>query len=162
MKKNNQHSIDFIFPVTLFFIFSTAALIVLLLAANLYQGIVRDSAAEFEKGTTLSYITSKIRQNDSGGTDSIYLDEFNGYDALAIEQTHGDRVFVTYIYEAEGQLKEIFLPADVTAPADAGTTIMNVSGLEMEEIGEGLFEFHCTAEDGTTDSAIVSVHSDAS
>ena len=39
---------------------------------------------------------------------------------------------------------------------------MNVSGLEMEEIGEGLFEFHCSAEDGTTDSVIVSVHSDAS
>ena len=162
MKKNNQHSIDFIFPVTLFFIFSTTALIVLLLAANLYQGIVRNSAAEFEKGTTLSYIAGKIRQNDSGGTDCIYLDTFDGCRALAIEQAYGDRVFVTYIYEADGQLKEIFLPEDVSATADAGTTIMEVSGLQMEELSDGLLQFTCTAEDGTTDSIIISVHSDAS
>ena len=161
MKKNNQHSIDFIFPVSLFFIFSTTALIVLLLAANLYQGIVRDSAAEFEKGTVLSYITGKIRQNDAGGTDSIYLGTFDGYDALAIRQTYDDRTFVTYIYEVEGQLKEIFLPEDVEAPADAGTTIMDVSGLQMEELDPGLLQFTCTAENGTTDSVIISVHSDA-
>ena len=90
MKQSHQHTIDFLFPIALFFVFSATALIVLLFAANIYQGIVSSSATQFEQTTFLSYVTNKIRQNDEGGTEHIYLDTFDGYDALAIEQTYAD------------------------------------------------------------------------
>ena len=160
MKRFQQHTIDFLFPIALFFVFSATALIVLLFAANVYQGIVTDSANQFEQSTSLSYITTKIRQNDTEGTSRIYLDTFNGYDALAIEQTYGESAFVTYIYEADGELKEIFLKEGVTASAQSGTTIMKTNDLIMNEIAEGLFKFSCTSDDGTQDSVIVSLHSE--
>lgn len=44
-----------------------------------------------------------------GEPHNVYIDEFNGYDALAIEQNYSERSFITYIYEATGELKEFFL-----------------------------------------------------
>lgn len=159
MKKSTQHTIDFLFPITLFFVFSVSALVVLLLAANLYQGIIKDSNAAFETGTTLSYITEKIRQNDSGGTENIYLDQFDGCDALAIKHQYEENAFTTYIYEFDGELKEIFLQDGVEASAQSGTSIMEIDHLEMKELSKGLFQFRCTSTDGSFDSVIISIRS---
>ena len=160
MKQSHQHTIDFLFPIALFFVFSATALIVLLFAANIYQGIVSSSATQFEQTTCLSYVTNKIRQNDEGGTEHIYLDTFDGYDALAIEQTYADASFVTYIYEAEGELKEIFLQEGVEASANSGTTIMEVTDFNMKEIDDGLLKFSCISTDGIENSVIVNIHSE--
>lgn len=159
MKKAYQHTIDFLFPIALFFVFSASSLIVLLLAANIYQNIVSDSQSAFEQGTTLTYITNKLRQNDTQGTEHIYLTQFDGYDALAIEQEYNEQSYITYIYEADGYLKEIFMQKDVTALAKNGTTIMEIFDLTMNELSDGLFQFTCTSTDGTSDSIIVSLHS---
>lgn len=159
MKKNYQHTIDFIFPIALFFVFCAAAVTVLLFSANIYQTIVANSASQFEHTTSLSYITTKIRQNDQEGANRIYLDEFDGHEALAIEQTFSDTAFITYIYEADGELKEIFLQQGAEASAHSGTTIMEIENLDMETLSDGLLKFSSTASDGTADSVIISLHS---
>jgi hypothetical protein len=161
MKRDQQHTIDILFPVALFFAVTASALIVLLFATNIYQGIVTNSAARFEQETSLSYITEKIRQNDIGGSKNIYLSNFSGYDALAIEQDYGETSYVTYIYEADGKLQEIFLQKGANASAQSGTTIIEVSDFEMKELTDGLFQFSCTSADGSNDSVIVSLHSEA-
>ena len=159
MKKNYQHTIDFIFPIALFFVFCASAITVLLFSANIYQNIVTNSASQFEQSTSLSYITMKIRQNDQEGATRIYLDEFDGHEALAIEQTFSDTEFVTYIYEANGKLKEIFLQQGAEASAHSGTTIMEIENLDIETLSDGLLKFSSTASDGTADSVIISLHS---
>ena len=160
MKKSYQHTIDFLFPIALFFVFSATALFLLLTASNVYQEIVSASASEFEQNTALSYITGKIRQHDAGGTENIYLTVFDGHDALAIEQDYENSSFITYIYEAEGELKEIFLQKGAKATADSGTAILEINTLEMKEISQGLFKFVCTSSDGTYNSVIVSLSSE--
>ena len=160
MKKNYQHTIDFIFPIALFFVFCATAITALLFSANIYQNIVANSASQFEQTTSLSYITTKIRQNDQEGTSRIYLDKFDGHEALAIEQTFSDTAFITYIYEADGELKEIFLQKGVEISAQSGTTIMEIENLDMETLAEGLLKFSTTSSDGTADSVIISLHSE--
>ncbi len=159
MKKNYQHAIDFLFPIALFFVFSASAVVALLLAANIYQGIVSDSAIQFEQSTALSYLTTKIHQNDTGGDSQIYLTTFDGYDALAIEQTFEDTSFITYIYERDGELKELFLQKGAAVSSKSGTTLMKIEGLTMEAFDNGLFHFTCTSEDGQSDSVMVSLQS---
>lgn len=161
MKKSQQHTIDFLFPIALFFVFSAAAVLVLLLAANIYQGVAASSSASFEQETTLSYLAGKIRQNDAGGTHAIYLTKFDSCDCLAIEQSYNGSSYITYIYETDGEVKELFLQAGVEASAASGTTIMQVEDLEMEEVSDGLFRFTCTSENGTADSIFISVHSES-
>ena len=160
MKQTQQHAIDFLFPIALFFVFSATALLALLLAANIYHGVVTDSNTSFEQGTALSYLTEKIRQNDTEGCDRIYISQFDGCDALAISQTYGGASYTTYIYESDGDLKEIFLQDGVQATAQTGTTIMEITDLQMEELSEGLFRFTCTSSDGTSDSVIIGLHSE--
>ena len=159
MRKNYQHTIDFIFPIALFFVFCATAITALLFSANIYQNIVANSASQFEQTTSLSYISTKIRQNDQEGEKRIYLDEFDGYEALAIQQTFSGTEFVTYIYEADGELKEIFLQQGAEASAHSGTTIMEIKNLDIESLAEGLLKFSSTASDGTADSVIISLHS---
>lgn len=160
MKRFSRHTIDFLFPITLFFVFAVSGFVVLLMSANIYQNITDHSAATFETGTTLSYLTEKIRQNDTGGAETIYLATFDGCDALAISHTYNETSYTTYIYEYEGELKEIFLQDDITASAKSGTTVMQIKNLEMQELSDGLFQFTCTADNGNTDSVIISLHSE--
>ena len=154
-----KHTFDFIFPITLFFVFTSTALVVLLCSANIYQNVVDASARSFETSTTLAYITEKIRQNDTSLNQRISIETFDGYEALTISQTINNTLYHTYIYEAEGELKELFIQAAISASADFGTTILEIGHLEMNEISDGLFQFICTSTDGSTDSVTISTRS---
>lgn len=161
MRRSQNHTIDFLFPLALFFVFSATALVILLFAANVYKTIVNDSTSRFEQQTSLSYVTNKIRQSDAGGSSNIYLDQFDGCDALAIKQSYADTAYITYIYESAGELKEIFLQEGVTAPAQAGTTILSIEDFQMKELSSGLFQFTCISADGSEDSVIIGLQSTA-
>ena len=148
---------DFLFPLSLFFVFFCSSIIILLFSANLYESVVEDANRNFETGTSLAYITEKIRQNDSNS--NISISEFDGYEALEIQEIHDNKLYKTYIYEMDGLLKEIYIQDGISATAKAGTTIMNISNLDMIEKGNGLIEFTITASDNSTESVIIGTHS---
>jgi hypothetical protein len=158
--KTKQHSIDLLFPVSLFFVFAVSGIVVLLLAVNIYQGIESRAASTFEAGTSLSYIAEKIHQCDDNGKDAIYIDKFQDCDALVIEQELGDATYKTYIYNDNGSIRELYIEDGATASKSSGTEIMTVKSLTMEQIDTGLFRFSCEAEDGGTASTIVGVNSE--
>lgn len=159
MNKSSQHTIDFLFPIALFFVFTSTALLLLLLAANVYQKVVTESEVQFEQSTALSYISGKIRHNDQDGIDNIEISSFDGCEALAIKQLHNDVTYTTYIYEFDGKLKEIFLQDGVKGSAESGTTILDVKDLKIEKVSDNLFCFSCTSDDGSSNSVIIGVHS---
>ena len=160
--KPRSHSMDFLFSIALFFVFAATALVVLLLSANVYEQIVHRSTHTFEQNTALAYLTEKIHQNDHGSNSSIELTQFDGCEALAISQTFNDTMYTTYIYEFEGQLKELFIQNGVQATAQAGTTILTLHHLEMKAIDDDLLQFTCYCEDGSSDSIIIGLHSESS
>ena len=154
-----KHTIDFLFPIALFLVFASTSLIVLLCLANSYQDIVKTSSRSFETTTTLAYIMEKIHQNDSCEDQSISIDTIDGCDALTISQTIDGKVYHTYIYEFQGELKELFIQDGISASAEFGTTLLKIKHLEMEEISKGLFKFTCTSTDDSSDSVIVNARS---
>lgn len=155
MKRIQHHMIDLLFPIALFFVFASTALAVLVLSANSYQSIQTGSEASFEQNTALSYLTEKIRQNDVQGDTAISLCELEDYPALAISQSYLGKPYVTYIYVQDGQLKELFTQAEIPVYADAGTPIMQVDDLQMQQLTDNLFQFTCTSKNGSHTSAIV-------
>ena len=154
-----KHSIDSIFPITLFFIFSAAALVLLLFSANIYENVIDTSESTFEKTTTLSYIAEKIRHNDEHGSQNIQIESFDGHTALAISNIYNETTYKTYIYESNGELKELFVRDGIHTSADFGTTIIEIEHLDMKALADNLFQFTCTASDGSTDSLIIATHS---
>ena len=151
-----KHTIDFLFPIALFFVFACASLFVLLFSANVYEKVVAKSNANFESGTSLAYVTEKIRQNDSNG--NISISTFDGYEALMIKESYNDKIYTTFIYEMDGTLREIYLQDGVSASAKAGTVIMEVNDFQMKELEHGLLEFTCTIENVQSDSIIIGTH----
>lgn len=158
-KKIKQHTIDFIFPIALFFVFAASSLAVLILSANIYKNITESSEVLFTSRTCLSYITEKIRQNDEGGVGHIYLDSFDGHPSLVMEQTMGEQNYYTYIYEDDGVLRELFIQDGASASAKNGTAIMEVSSFHMEEAAPGLLRFSCSSEGNPEETVFVSIHS---
>lgn len=63
----SRHVIDLVFPIALFFVFAASALIVLILAADLYGSTTGRLRVNDENRSALAYIEEKIRQNDTGG-----------------------------------------------------------------------------------------------
>lgn len=155
--KAKTHVIDLIFPIALFFVFAASALMVLLLSANIYSKNTNHAQADDERYTTLFYLSEKIRQNDTKGAISISTQE--GIDCLTITADYSGIRYVTYIYEYDGMLKELFVQEGISASLSSGQNIMVSHGLTMEEIGTGIFQFTVQDADGQTSSLIATERS---
>ncbi|KMZ54496.1 DUF4860 domain-containing protein [Dorea sp. D27] len=152
-----KHMIDLVFPIALFFVFAASSLAVLLLAANLYSSTTGQIQANDQNRTCLSYISEKIRQNDSGGAVSIR--DIEGTECLSLRGNYNGVACTTYIYEYDGFLKELFLNDGVDILLKNGKTIMEINSLDMDKAGTGLFEFTSTDRNGDEDSLIISERS---
>ena len=153
-----RHMIDFLFPVALFFVFSLSALTVILLATRIYKSTTENSSLNYTSRTSLSYISEKIHQHDSG---TISLGTFDGCDAIVLGQEIDGTVYYTYIYSYRNELKEIFLKDGADTDASAGQTILKVQNFSIEQAADGLFACECTDEAGQKAKAFVGVRSGA-
>ena len=153
----STHTIDFLFPIALFFVFAASALTVILLAAGTYRSVTENASGHFEAVSSLAYISEKIYQNDAKG--SISLGTFDGEDALIIRHSYEDTDYYTYIYVHDGNLMELFVKDGVQASAQSGRIIMSDESLTMEQLKDDLFSFTCTDEKGHKASTVVSIRS---
>ena len=154
-----KHVIDFMFPIALFFVFAASSLVVIILSANIYSSTTKASESGFNTRTVLSYITEKIHRSDQN--QAVSIGTFDGLPSLVIELTYdNDQTYVTYIYEDNGILRELFIQDGVAASADSGREIMPVHNFSMEQLSDNRFYFTCTTDSGETSSAVVSTRSE--
>ena len=156
MNRKN-HMIDFLFPVALLFVFAVSAIAVLLFATNIYENSVESSGRNNTARTSIAYVTEKVHQSDNGGR--IKIGEIDGCDALIITQKISGKKYKTYIYAADGELRELFTASKFKASKDMGTGILKVSDFKLEKLKKGLIRITCTDGSGKTASAIVGVRS---
>lgn len=157
-RTKQKHMIEVIFPITLFFIFALSALIVLLLAAQVYQSTTENSSANHTSQIALSYVNEKIHQNDVNG--QITIGKLNGQDALVITQEYDNSIYNTYIYTWNHELKELFVKKDTAVDLSAGTTILKVNDFSMMKLDNKLFRFSCTDANNHVDSIVVAPRSE--
>lgn len=154
-----EHVIDYIFPIALFFVFAASSLVVIILAANIYSGTTNAAESGFGSRTVLSYLTEKIHQNDDN--QAVSVGSFAGRESLVIEQAYDNgQTYVTYIYEDNGILRELFIQKGVDASAASGREIMPIHDFTMEQLTDSRFRFSCTSEEGETITSVVSVRSE--
>ena len=156
-RTQQNHMIDFLFPVALFFVFAVSAMTVILLATGVYRSTTEHSSLNYTARTSLAYICEKIHQNDING--DVVLGTFDGCDALILKQPRREDTYQTYIYVYENELKELFIKDGVDAPAKSGKTILAVEDFSMETVKDGMFRFTCTDADGNRDSMIAGIRS---
>lgn len=137
-----------VFPIAVFFVFAASSLAVLTLSARFYRSQTTESEYHYTTRTSLSYVSEKIRQNDTDGDISIRTVE--DQDCLAIKSSADGISYTTYIYEQDGMLKELFIRDDADLHLKDGTEIMEVGDFTMEEIDTNLFRFTSVDKDGKT------------
>lgn len=153
----SRHVIDFIFPIALFFVFAASSLVVLILAADIYGSTTNQLQANDENRTALSYISEKIRQNDSGG--ALTVTTLEDTECLALPADYDGTPCTTYIYAYEGMLMELFTRDDASVSLKNGRNIMEIDSLSMARIDDHLYEFTTVDSQGHVDSLIASERS---
>ncbi|MCI8586154.1 MAG: DUF4860 domain-containing protein [Lachnospiraceae bacterium] len=156
-RTKSSHVIDLVFPIALFFVFAASCLSVLILAANIYASTTHRLAANDENRMVLSYISEKIRQNDTEG--AIRLSTIDGTDCLTMSAVYNGTPCTTYIYEYEGMLKELFINDGVPVSLKSGKNIMEISSLSMEQLEDHVYQFTSVDSEGTESSLIASERS---
>jgi hypothetical protein len=81
---------DVVFSLLIFTTFAISVLITLMLGANFYKHMTEISTEGYDDRITLSYVWTKIKNNDN--PDMISVRDFNGVSALFLYQMYGDTI----------------------------------------------------------------------
>lgn len=159
MKQEKHYIVDLLFVLALFGVFAVSALALVNIGADVYRHTVTDMSTNYETRTSVSYLTEKIRQNDTNGTVSVTT--LNTVPALMLCSEVDDAQYVTYLYLYEGKLKELFMREGAVLggnPLEAGTDILSLQALTFTLVREDLLRIDLTTEALEDYSFYVSVH----
>lgn len=140
-----KHSTDLLFILALFCVFVASALMVVLIGANSYRSTTSHMQDAYTSRTALLYVCEKVRQNDAEG--AVALGTIGDQTALTLTREYDGKNYVTYIYEYNHQLKELFVAEGLSVSPEQGQTILEVEQFEMEE-SEGLYRFTTYDQNG--------------
>ena len=145
--KSKFHSIDTLFVLLLFALFVTIALFITVSGASAYRSSARQMDERFNRQTCINYITAKIRANNEA--DKIGIGELDGISALCITDNFDGIKYVTYIYQYDGMVRELFCNAEISLPPSSGSALTEANGLSFERDGN-LFLVTLTDCEGKT------------
>ena len=154
-----RHITDVLFTLTLFAVFAAASLIVVFIGAEVYSSTIARADTSFEINSTLSFVTTKIRQHDSAG--AVRLDHVLGTPALVLTQAIGEAYFETWIYHYDGVLRELFINRENVDALwlGAGQALVSVFYFNFDMPVEGLIAITAMSESGVYSRALVSLSS---
>lgn len=153
--KRNKSIVDFLFILALFGAFAITALFVVLFGARIYESTVNNMNRNYEKRTAMSYVTEKIRSHDY--TDGANVDETGSI--LKLYQTTGDKKYVTYLFVADGYLKEFTADEDYDFDYKAGTKILAIKDFSVKKENDSLYRFNITDTNGEKTEFFVTLYS---
>lgn len=156
MKNNQQVSkISRVGIAILFFVFALSGVLLVTIGLNVYKNIVLANDGNFELRTSLSYVATKIRQNDTLGKTSIK--EKDGVTVLVMGEEVEGEVFETLIYHYDGYLRELYKEKDAEYELNYGFEIMEVEDFAIEETEEGLLILKAENKAGDTQTLSISL-----
>lgn len=148
-----KHTVDFLFAILLFLLFTASALMVILIGGKVYQSSSSRMEQNYTVRTALSYLTEKIRQSDTSG--AIELSHIDGTPALILRQEIDGVSYSTYIYGHDHSLKELFIKSSSPVSPDMGSSIVDLESISMEELEDGFFRLTAVDHAGNSISTLV-------
>ena len=143
------------FTLLLVAAFALLALFAVMTGANVYRNTAAAAEENYAARTSLLYVTEKLRQ--CGGAPCATVGTVGGVDALVLRQTVEGNDVLTYIYAADGALREVVALSGVAVNVRDGQPIMELSALRLSE-ANGLLTIQTEAADGTTARALYALN----
>ena len=143
IKTTRNTRIDTIFVLIIFCVFAISVLMVLMLGANIYKNMTDISHEGYDDRTGLSYIWTKVKNNDKNGT--ISIGDFNGLPALCFDEVINDDMFGptsyrTMVYYYNGWVCELFSETSLTFLPEDGEQIIKIDDLSFEALDHGVIK----------------------
>jgi len=138
MKTTRGQRVDTVFVLIIFCVFAVSVLMVLMFGATIYQNMTEISREEQDERTVLSYIRTKVRNNDEAG--SVYVGDFQGLPALCYDEEFGGIAYRTVIYHYNGWVYELFSEAELDFHPQDGVPIMELGELRFDKLDRGLIK----------------------
>ena len=151
--KQHSHTIDVVVGLLLFCVFTASMLFVLLAGADAYKSISTSMEQQYSERTCLNYIAAKVRHHDSNG--GVYITEFEGINALALDEEFNGEIYQTLIYYYNGNLCELFTAEDSGVMPDDGFVIIAADGASFEIVRDSLIRVECSVG-GRSESVFIS------
>ncbi|MBP3677060.1 MAG: DUF4860 domain-containing protein [Agathobacter sp.] len=161
LRLDNRRStkIDSVFVIALFTMFAVTAFLLILIGAKQYQHTADTMDANYESRTISSYLTEKIRQNDSQG--KVRITEIEGVHALALETIENDVTYITYIYYYDNALREIIVNAQSVFSLGSGQEIIKTAGFTAELVKDNLIKITVTTTEDQKETLFLPLHSNS-
>ena len=140
-----QHSMQGVFVFVLLGLFALMATLIVLLGAQMYRGTVDHSEQNNAYRIPNAYVRSMIRAEDS--LDAVSVERHGDVTALAMKEYIDDEEYVTWIYDYEGDLYELFTSQYENFDPEAGTAICSAGSFEPSVDGR-LVTVRMTDADG--------------
>ena len=140
--------------------FTMAASLLVNAGVQAYRDIVAENVSNYRLRTSLSYVTTKIRQMDQEG--SIQLERREGVEVLAMKQQIDDTLYETLIYFYKGKLYEVFQEQGGEfdlSDVGYGDEITQIAQFSMEEVNTSLMRFTAMDDCGREESVTVNMRS---
>ena len=136
MKMTRSSRIDTVFVLIIFCVFAISVLMVLMLGANIYRSMNDISREGYDERTGLSYIWTKVKNNDEEGR--IHIGDFHGLSALCFDEEFDWVTYRTMVYFYDGWVYELFSEVGLDFLPEDGAQIIQIDDLRFDELGYGL------------------------
>lgn len=123
---SRRHS-DVLLILLLLFVLCGGSLLFVIYGADAYAAVNSRRDSTFERTTPLFYAASKIRQSEGSG--SVRVENRDGVSALVLTDHDSGQPCETWIYEYEGQLRELYVDQGVPFDPEDGTVLLKHDGL---------------------------------
>ncbi len=140
-------------------IFAVASLFLVNIGVQVYRNIVIANNDNFELRTSLSYLATRVRQNDA--ENRLYLQNYeDGITALVLEEEIDGELYQTLIYHYDGYLREHFMEKGGYFEPSYGIETFEIAEFTMEARSDGMLCVTAVNRAGDTECLQLSLRSD--
>ncbi len=115
----------------LLLVFVTALFTLTASSAGSYERLVNEKEIDTEFRIASSYLTTKLRQNDRAGAVELVMQDNEPKVAIKISENLSGEIYETWIYVADGLLKEVMIPAGMEFDDDFAFVIAEIDKMEL-------------------------------
>ena len=131
MQVKKAGSIDIFFSLILLFVFSIASMGLAFSSANGFRRLEKDKCQISELAIAMSYLNTKVRQNDSLNSIRTETSPSQKGKALVITEVYDSAICETWIFWDNGQLRESLVFQGDTEILDASSPIAKIGGMDV-------------------------------
>lgn len=152
-KKEQHHTVDVLFVITLFLVFAVSVVMLTGTGANVYRNIVNSMSENYDSRTSFTYVINKIHTSDTDG--AVTLGTYDGLDAVLISEEVSNVNYCTYLYYYDGYMREVFTRYGSEYDPGLGTPLFELKSFKATPVTSTLYRFDIETPSGEQESLFV-------